>query len=105
MPSVARDLEFAISAFATVPAIVNPIGNIPFFYAVTEGYSREDRNVSRQDQHQTAFVLFHLRAVRPVDLRALWHHHPSVPHRRGHPVVQHRVLHAQRPEVEDQAHR
>lgn len=37
------DLEFAISAFATVFAIVNPIGNIPFFFAVTDGYTPEDK--------------------------------------------------------------
>ena len=35
--------EFAISAFATVFAIVNPLGNIPFFFAVTEGYTPAQR--------------------------------------------------------------
>jgi len=34
-------LEFAITTFAAVFAIVNPIGNIPFFVAVTEGYPKE----------------------------------------------------------------
>jgi multiple antibiotic resistance protein len=34
-------LEFAIAAFAAIFAIVNPIGNIPLFTAVTEGYSPE----------------------------------------------------------------
>lgn len=35
------DLEIVVSAFAAVFAIVNPIGNIPFFYAVTDGYTKE----------------------------------------------------------------
>jgi multiple antibiotic resistance protein len=34
-------LEFAIATFAAIFAIVNPIGNIPLFNAVTEGYSPE----------------------------------------------------------------
>ncbi|MDD1743402.1 MAG: MarC family protein [Methanomassiliicoccales archaeon] len=34
-------LEFAVAAFAAIFAIVNPIGNIPLFTAVTEGYSPE----------------------------------------------------------------
>ncbi len=34
-------LEFAIATFAAIFAIVNPIGNIPLFTAVTEGYSPE----------------------------------------------------------------
>jgi len=33
------DLEYMVGAFAAVFAIVNPIGNIPFFQAVTEGYA------------------------------------------------------------------
>lgn len=36
-------LEFVITAFAAVFAVVNPIGNIPFFVAVTEGYSKDLR--------------------------------------------------------------
>jgi multiple antibiotic resistance protein len=36
-------LEFAITAFAAVFAVVNPIGNIPFFVAVTEGYPKDLR--------------------------------------------------------------
>ncbi|MDD1769830.1 MAG: MarC family protein, partial [Methanomassiliicoccales archaeon] len=39
----AMTLEFAITAFAAVFAVVNPIGNIPFFVAVTEGYSKDLR--------------------------------------------------------------
>jgi multiple antibiotic resistance protein len=35
--------EFAITAFASIFAIVNPIGNIPFFVTVTEGYTEEER--------------------------------------------------------------
>jgi len=38
------DLGFAVSAFAAVFAIVNPIGNIPFFFAVTEGYTQEQKH-------------------------------------------------------------
>lgn len=52
-------LEFAVSAFATVFAIVNPIGNIPFFYAVTDGYTREDKKrVAAKTCIVTAAVLF-----------------------------------------------
>jgi multiple antibiotic resistance protein len=36
-------LEFVITAFAAVFAVVNPIGNIPFFVAVTEGYPKDLR--------------------------------------------------------------
>jgi multiple antibiotic resistance protein len=35
------DLAFAISAFASIFAIVNPVGNIPVFVAITEGYTPE----------------------------------------------------------------
>jgi multiple antibiotic resistance protein len=52
-------LEFVVTAFATVFAIVNPIGNIPFFYAVTEGYTHEDkRRVAVKTCLVTAVVLF-----------------------------------------------
>ncbi len=37
-------LEFAITAFASVFAVVNPIGNIPLFVAVTEGYPKDLRH-------------------------------------------------------------
>ncbi len=33
--------DFAVSAFGAVFAIVNPIGNIPFFVMLTEGYTHE----------------------------------------------------------------
>lgn len=52
-------VELTVSAFATVFAIVNPIGNIPFFYALTEGYSNEDRRkVVVKTCLVTAAVLF-----------------------------------------------
>jgi multiple antibiotic resistance protein len=52
-------VELTVSAFATVFAIVNPIGNIPFFYALTEGYSHEDRRkVVVKTCLVTAAVLF-----------------------------------------------
>jgi multiple antibiotic resistance protein len=35
------NLEFVLTAFAAIFAIVNPIGNIPVFQAVTDGYSYE----------------------------------------------------------------
>jgi multiple antibiotic resistance protein len=35
--------EFAITAFASIFAIVNPIGNIPFFVTVTEGYTAQEK--------------------------------------------------------------
>ena len=34
-------IEFALGAFVSIFAIVNPVGNIPIFEAVTEGYSKE----------------------------------------------------------------
>jgi multiple antibiotic resistance protein len=34
-------LEFAIGAFATIFAIVNPVANVPIFEAVTDGYSQD----------------------------------------------------------------
>jgi len=36
-------LEFAIGAFATIFAIVNPVANVPIFEAITEGYALELR--------------------------------------------------------------
>jgi multiple antibiotic resistance protein len=36
--------EFAVTAFAAIFAIINPIGNIPFFVTVTEGYTKEERH-------------------------------------------------------------
>ena len=33
-------LEFAIGAFATIFAIVNPVANVPIFEAVTDGYDQ-----------------------------------------------------------------
>lgn len=51
--------EFALSAFATIFAIVNPIGNIPIFEAVTMGYSRElKKRVIRKICTVTTGVLF-----------------------------------------------
>lgn len=36
-------IDFALSAFAAIFAIVNPVGNLTFFVALTEGYSLEDK--------------------------------------------------------------
>ncbi len=36
-------MDFALSAFAAIFAIVNPVGNLTFFVALTEGYSKEDK--------------------------------------------------------------
>lgn len=36
-------IDFALSAFAAIFAIVNPVGNLTFFVALTEGYSKEDK--------------------------------------------------------------
>jgi len=52
--------EFLLGAVATVFAIVNPIGNVPFFQAVTEGYSHEDR---RRVAVKTCLVLVCVLAV------------------------------------------
>ena len=38
------DADFAISVIIAVFAIVNPVGNVSFFVALTEGYSKEERN-------------------------------------------------------------
>jgi len=35
------DLAFAVTAFAAIFAIMNPVGNIPVFVAITEGYTPE----------------------------------------------------------------
>lgn len=34
-------LEFAVGAFATIFAIVNPVANVPIFEAVTDGYGQD----------------------------------------------------------------
>ncbi|MCK4454897.1 MAG: NAAT family transporter [Thermoplasmata archaeon] len=34
-------MDFALSAFAAIFAIVNPVGNLTFFVALTEGYTQE----------------------------------------------------------------
>ncbi|QLH75062.1 MAG: NAAT family transporter [Methanomassiliicoccales archaeon] len=36
-------LEFALTAFASIFAILNPIGNIPVYVAITEGYTPEQK--------------------------------------------------------------
>jgi multiple antibiotic resistance protein len=36
-------MDFALSAFTAIFAIVNPVGNLTFFVALTEGYSLEDK--------------------------------------------------------------
>jgi multiple antibiotic resistance protein len=36
-------IDFALSAFAAIFAIVNPVGNLTFFVALTEGYTLEDK--------------------------------------------------------------
>jgi len=38
------DIYFAIAVIVAVFAIVNPIGNVSFFVALTQGYSRAERN-------------------------------------------------------------
>jgi multiple antibiotic resistance protein len=35
--------QFAIEAFVAIFAIVNPIGNIPFFVTLTQGYSPKEK--------------------------------------------------------------
>jgi multiple antibiotic resistance protein len=53
------DAGFAVSAFAAVFAIVNPLGNIPFFFAVTDGYTPEQKHrVAIKVALVTAGVLF-----------------------------------------------
>jgi multiple antibiotic resistance protein len=36
-------IQFAIEAFVAIFAIVNPIGNIPFFVTLTQGYSPKEK--------------------------------------------------------------
>ena len=45
--------EFAITVIAAVFAIVNPIGNIPVFVAITDGYTQEQK---RRTRLRTCFV-------------------------------------------------
>jgi len=45
--------EFAITVIAAVFAIVNPIGNIPVFVAITDGYTQEQK---RRTRIRTCFV-------------------------------------------------
>lgn len=40
---MSNELAFAVTAFVSVFAIVNPVGNIPFFVTVTEGYTKEEK--------------------------------------------------------------
>ena len=35
--------EFAVTAFASIFAIVNPIGNVPFFVTATDGYTPQEK--------------------------------------------------------------
>ncbi|MDD1766996.1 MAG: MarC family protein [Methanomassiliicoccales archaeon] len=52
-------IEFALGAFVSIFAIVNPVGNIPIFEAVTEGYSKElKRKVAIKICLVTTVVLF-----------------------------------------------
>lgn len=37
------DLIFVLTAFTALFAIINPLGNVPFFVAVTDGMSREEK--------------------------------------------------------------
>ena len=37
------EIEFAISVIVAVFAIVNPIGNVSFFVALTDGYTRDEK--------------------------------------------------------------
>ncbi|MGD0056700.1 MAG: NAAT family transporter [Methanomassiliicoccales archaeon] len=52
-------IEFALGAFVSIFAIVNPVGNIPIFEAVTEGYSKGlKRKVAIKICLVTTVVLF-----------------------------------------------
>jgi multiple antibiotic resistance protein len=42
---MSNELAFAVTAFVSIFAIVNPLGNIPFFVTVTEGYTQEERKM------------------------------------------------------------
>ncbi len=43
MSTVLELLAFGLSAFAAIFTIVNPVGNIPVYVTLTEGYTRERR--------------------------------------------------------------
>src|SRR2546425_7932504 len=50
------DLAFGMTAMASIFAIVDPIGAVPFFAALTEGYSPQDRQAVIQRSCLAALV-------------------------------------------------
>jgi len=43
MSEIAIDLMYAITVFTAIFAIVDPMGNIPIFYTITQRFTREER--------------------------------------------------------------
>ena len=51
------DLNFAVTVIVAVFAIVNPVGNVSFFVALTHGYSRAERNAVIKKVVTVAFLI------------------------------------------------
>ncbi len=53
------ELNFALTVIVAVFAIVNPLGNVSFYVALTEGYSRKEKlAVIKKVVTVAALVLF-----------------------------------------------
>ena len=57
MPAISLDLTLFVSAFVTVLVIMDPIGNIPTFLALTKGQSTEERRRSARLASSVAGVV------------------------------------------------
>ncbi len=57
MPAISLDLTLFVSAFVTVLVIMDPIGNIPIFLALTKGQSTEERRRSARLASSVAGVV------------------------------------------------
>lgn len=57
MPAISLDLTLFVSAFVTVLVIMDPIGNIPIFLALTKGQSTEQRGRSARLASSVAGVV------------------------------------------------
>ncbi len=42
--NIGLDLEFFILCFSSLFALINPIGNVPIFIAITENYTQKEKN-------------------------------------------------------------
>ncbi|PKK86110.1 MAG: hypothetical protein CVT48_02490 [Thermoplasmata archaeon HGW-Thermoplasmata-1] len=52
-------ITYALATFMSLFAIINPLGNVPFFVAVTQGYTRDEkRNVATKTLIVATLTLF-----------------------------------------------